>query len=371
MSTALPFVKLGTGRKAIDIKANGSFTCALLDDHSLKCWGANDSGQLGQGDTTNRGTTPLTMGDGLKAIDFGKGRTVVDFAVGFDHACAVLDNNNLKCWGANNGELGQGDTNARGDKPNEMGDNLKPVFLGLGRSAVQVSCGYSHTCVLLDNSSVKCFGANDSGQLGLGDTNARGIAPTDMGDNLKAVDLGTTLKPIRVYAASTHSCAFFEDHSIKCWGDGNNGALGTEDTTNHGDGNGAMGAALPFISLEPGLVVDQFSCARRHCCALFAGPGTMKCWGQNDNGQLGLGDQMDRGSQTGQMGSNLPFTDLGNFEAATQIATGRYNTCAILADGGVKCWGVNSSGQLGLGDGQDRGGVPGQMGDQLPRTPIL
>src|SRR5262249_14273646 len=147
-----------------------------------------------------RGNLPTNSGDALKTVDLGRGRKVVSFAVGYDHACAILDNKELKCWGANNGELGLGDTRNRGIKPGEMGDALPAVNLGLGRHAVQVSAGYAHTCALLDNGAVKCWGDGNDGELGQENTNAIGGAVGQMGDLLKPIDLGTNLKPFQVFA---------------------------------------------------------------------------------------------------------------------------------------------------------------------------
>jgi alpha-tubulin suppressor-like RCC1 family protein len=112
----------------------------LLDDHSLKCWGSNNNGQLGLGDTKNRGDEPNEMGDDLPAIDLGQGRSAVQVACGFQFTCALLDNGEVKCWGFNHeGELGLGDTKNRGDRRLQMGDNLPPVELGSGRTATQIS----------------------------------------------------------------------------------------------------------------------------------------------------------------------------------------------------------------------------------------
>lgn len=100
-------------------------------------------------------------------IDFGIGRRAMQIAAGDEHVCAVLDNGQLKCFGHNNqGQLGLGDTNDRGDDPAEMGDNLTAVNLGVGITALQVTAGRTHTCVLLDNGRVKCWGTNAYGELG-------------------------------------------------------------------------------------------------------------------------------------------------------------------------------------------------------------
>ncbi|NDA77286.1 MAG: hypothetical protein EBY07_05690, partial [Actinobacteria bacterium] len=138
------------------------------------------------------------MGDNLPTVNLGTGRTATAVSVGGVHVCAILDNSSVKCWGynggsspQNGGELGLGDTANRGDGPNEMGDNLPTVDLGTGRTAISISAGAAHTCVVLDNNKVKCWGLNFAGQLGLGDTANRGDAANEMGDNLPTVDLGT------------------------------------------------------------------------------------------------------------------------------------------------------------------------------------
>ena len=101
-----------------------------LDLERLKCWGANDFGQLGLGDTNNRGDEPGEMGGLLPYVGVGTGRTVEEMGLGQAHSCSLLDNQRVKCWGGNNhGQLGLGDTNNRGDQAGEMGDNLP--FLNL------------------------------------------------------------------------------------------------------------------------------------------------------------------------------------------------------------------------------------------------
>ena len=105
--------------------------------------------------------------------------------------CALLDDDRVKCWGANTvGSLGLGDTNARGDGPNEMGDALPYVELGTGRSVRALVARSQHTCVRLDDDGIKCWGANATGQLGHGDTSPSGDDPGEMGDALPYVDLG-------------------------------------------------------------------------------------------------------------------------------------------------------------------------------------
>ena len=134
------------------------------------------------------------------------------------HTCAILDNNSVKCWGWNSkGQLGLGDTADRGDAANEMGDNLTAVALGNGRTAKHVTAGAWHTRALLDDDSVKCWGYNGfQGRLGLGDTAHRGDHANEMGDNLTAVDLGTNRTAKQITAANSYTCALLDDDSVKC-----------------------------------------------------------------------------------------------------------------------------------------------------------
>ena len=161
-----------------------------MDDNSVKCWGRNSYGQLGLGDRNDRGDGANEMGDNLPAVSLGTGRTAKAISAGGHHTCALLDDNSVKCWGGNSYQLGLGDQNNRGDGANEMGDNLPAVNLGTGRTAKAIGVGFDHTCALLDDNSVKCWGGNSYGQLGLGDQNNRGDGANEMGDNLPAVNLG-------------------------------------------------------------------------------------------------------------------------------------------------------------------------------------
>src|SRR3569623_1101895 len=122
------------------------------------------------------------MVDALPVINLGAGRTALQFAAGFHHTCALLDTHQVKCWGANSyGQLGLGDTATRGDEAGEMGDALPVVNLGTGRTAISIAARGAHSCALLDNGKVKCWG-EDSGALnGLRDTDTRGDAPGVMG----------------------------------------------------------------------------------------------------------------------------------------------------------------------------------------------
>ncbi len=179
------------------VAAGAYYTCALLDDGRVKCWGFNGFGTQGLGDTVDRGDGPGEMGDRLPTVGLGTSRTATQIAAGYAHTCALLDDGTVKCWGANsNRRLGLGDTDHRGDGPGEMGDALPAVPLGTGRTATQIAAGDYHTCAVLDDATTKCWGNNRGGQLGLGDTADRGDGPGEMGDALPVVELSDTSDPI-------------------------------------------------------------------------------------------------------------------------------------------------------------------------------
>ena len=180
----------------VDIAQNtgANHNCVLFGSGKIKCWGYNSYGELGLGDNQTRGDNSSDMGTNLPYIDLGTNRTAVQAAVGDRRTCAVLDNAKLKCWGFNSsGQLGLGDSSVRGDSSGEMGDNLPNVNLGTGRTVKNVTMGVDHTCALLDNDKVKCWGgANSLGELGIGSVaNNVGDETSEMGDNLAYVDLGT------------------------------------------------------------------------------------------------------------------------------------------------------------------------------------
>lgn len=367
MGAQLPTVALGTGRTATQVVLGKAHACALLDNASVKCWGYNDvnAGQLGLGTLDVRGDQAGEMGDALPVVNLGTGRTAIQLAAGYMHTCALLDNGSVKCWGENDfGQLGLGDTAARGDGPGEMGDALAIVGLGTGRTARQITAGAQFSCALLDDETVKCWGDNTHGKLGIGDTQSRGTSASQMGDALRRADLGTGRKAKQLTSGAHHVCARLDDGTLKCWGNNANGELGLGDNQKRGDGPGEMGDALPVVKLGIGRTVLDVRAGFSHTCALLDN-GALKCWGYNDAGALGLGDVNDRGTMAAQMGDALPALSLGTGRSAVAFACGANHSCVTLDNGVLKCWGSNNSGQLGLGDKQGRGASPNQMGDAL------
>lgn len=371
MGTNLPTVNLGAAVAAKLLVAGYSSTCALLTDGGLKCWGYNFNGQLGLGDAMTRGVTPGEMGDQLPRVNLGSGRTATLVDMGGAHVCALLDSGAVKCWGGNsNGQLGLGDTRDRGTAPSDMGDALPAVSLGTGRTAKMIATGQIHSCALLDNGTVKCWGLNDSGDLGLGDMETRGDNANEMGDNLPAVNVGTGRTAQLIAAGAFHTCALLDNAAVKCWGNNGYGQLGLGNTADRGGNRNEMGDNLPAVNLGTGRSAKSIVAGGFHTCALLDND-TVKCWGTNTQGELGLGDVLTRGENPNTIGDHLPPIDLGTGRVAKLLALGSSCSCALLDNGAVKCWGFNNSGQLGLGDVSNRGDNANEMGDRLPVVNIV
>jgi E3 ubiquitin-protein ligase HERC3 len=358
-----PPVDLGAGKTATSICLGSGHTCALLAGGSIKCWGYNDSGLLGTGDTTPHGGTPGSMGDNLPAVDLGPGRTAVSVSCGASHTCAILDEGTLKCWGLNSdGELGLGDALLRGYVASGMGSGLPPVALGTGKKAVQVAAGASFTCARLDDGTVKCWGNNNYGQLGRGDTTKVGDKPAQMGDALAAINLGAGRTARQVYASYTGACAQLDDGTTKCWGAAPSGS--SETATWHGDEAGEVGDALKPLDFGTGRKPLEIALGGSMLCVRLDDK-SVRCLGANSLGQLGAEDFVDR-SDPSLQGNLLPVVNLGTGRTATALGAGGAHVCAVLDDGTLKCWGLNHAGQLGVGDTGNRGSFKGDMGDGLP-----
>jgi hypothetical protein len=149
---------------ALAVVTGRGHACALLDDHRVKCWGDNSFGQLGLGDTESR-RTPAALGDHLPAVDLGTGRTAKALTAAHYATCAHLDDDSVKCWGWRALAVGMDDPFAGsnrfiGDVPGEMGDALPPISLGPGRAARLVALGSYDGCVVKDDESMRCWSAN-------------------------------------------------------------------------------------------------------------------------------------------------------------------------------------------------------------------
>jgi E3 ubiquitin-protein ligase HERC3 len=211
------------------IVAGNRAACGIRDDKTVYCWGGN---------SVRGALTPQYN------LNLGNPSTVLEVSVGSGHACAVLTNNALKCWGANDeGQLGQGDYVPRYDS-SDMGDALSPVQLGVGKTAKSVATGPSWVCAVVSDGSVKCWGRNVIGELGKGDKVSVGGSVGDM-NTLQPLDLaGRKAKQLAI-AGDVTTCALIEDGTIRCWG-----TVNTPNKVYLGDQPGEMGANLPLVTLK-------------------------------------------------------------------------------------------------------------------------
>lgn len=336
------------GLKAIEVAANGSSTCALSNTNRVTCWGANTWGKLGipSADASARGDEPGELQQ-LRGLDFGTGARPVHLSSAVDYGCAVLADSRVKCWGNNDGaQLGDATYDHIGDNDGDMGDNWQAVIAAGGSGFDDVVTGHYHTCVL-QAGRVYCWGLNDLGEAGQGDTTPH---VTDQA-TLAAVDLGTGFVTKQLASSFNSTCALSTAGDIKCWG---YGILGYGDAQTRGDQPGEMGDNLPIIPLGIGVTASKIFAGWSATCAITSA-GTV-CWGDGSTGQLGNGSTAVIGDDPGEVATLKPL-NLGG--TITQLAGGQGTVCALLSDGAVSCFGDNSHGQLCAGDTTNRGGSPG------------
>ncbi|MGB2285915.1 MAG: hypothetical protein ACPH8S_03530, partial [Poseidonia sp.] len=323
-------IDLGTGRTAVTLTTGTAHTCAILDNGDMKCWGSDDYGQLGDGGSNTDTNAPSST-----AIDLGTGRTAVAMHAGWHFTCAILDNGDVKCWGRDDqGQLGDGGSNTDTNVPSSTA-----IDLGTGRTAVALTTGQTHACAILDNGDLKCWGDDWKGQLGDGGSNTDTSAPSST-----AIDLGTGRTAVAIAAGSWHTCAILDNGDLKCWGADGDGQLG--------DGGSNTDTNTPSstpIDLGTGRTAVAVSAGATHTCAILDN-GDVKCWGRDNEGQLG-----DGGSDTNINTPPSTPVDLGTGRTAVAVSAGDYHTCAILDNGEAKCWGSNVYGQLGIGSNTEQG----------------
>ncbi|CAB1113149.1 unnamed protein product [Ectocarpus sp. CCAP 1310/34] len=300
----------------VAISAGGWHTCVIVVGDLVKCWGYNQWGELGLEDKDDRGDDPDEMGDNLDFVDLGSNARVFSLALGDWHSCALLDGGDVKCFGKNYaGQLGYGDTENRGDDPGEMGDDLDTVNLN-GKKATAIAAGEEHTCAILEDGDLICWGLGSSGQLGQGNAMNVGDGEGEDVSSLDPIDLGTGRTAIEVTAGGNHTCALLDNYDVKCWGENDYGELGQEDTQPRGLAPNQMGDNLEAISLPTGWTLHSLSAGYYHTCALGSEIGSVDsvvCWGANFNGQIGLGisETEHIGDEEGEMGENLQMANLG------------------------------------------------------------
>ncbi|MFG1500931.1 hypothetical protein ABMA70_12055 [Halobacteriovorax sp. XZX-3] len=312
-------------KQVIQIVAGGSHSCALIANGEVKCWGDNSKGQLGQGDTVNRGDDEGI--DSIPAIDLN-GELALQVIAGNLHTCILTESNKVKCFGDNTyGQLGMASTDTLGDDEqlSEYG------YTEIGGIVRKLYGGTYHNCALLTTGDVRCWGQNYYGQLGTGDTEIIGDDETPAQGNLVA--LGAKAIQMDISSMSFHACAILSGGTLKCWGRGTHGQLGLGNTDNVNSPSLATPTPKGVIAVTTGGI---------HTCALLS-DSTVYCFGNNSQGQLGDGTSEAMGDN--ETLDNHTALDLG-FEVASVVASNTA-TCALSKAGDAKCWGNGTSGKLG------------------------
>ncbi len=322
------------------IETKNARTCILLARGAVRCWGWNVNGRLGYGHTEDIGDdeVPATAGD------VPLGGTVTQLSVGTNHACVVLEGGDVRCWGLGTyGRLGYGNTETIGD--NETPDSQAPV--NVGGTVVAVAAAAFHTCALLEDGAVRCWGDNEFHQLGHPELNDFAIGDNEDPAVLGDVDIGGTV--VEIAAGGNSTCALLDTGNVRCWGGSFHDPDGFPFFTPLGYGGlGYVGddetpASVGDLSL--GGTATQIAVAERHRCAILQG-GTLRCWGLGSLGILGYGNGNDIGDD------ELPEAagDVPVGENIVQVETGSRTTCVVTDVGNVRCWGWSTVGALGYGN---------------------
>jgi alpha-tubulin suppressor-like RCC1 family protein len=310
------------------VRGGGRYACARRTDGTAWCWGSNENGQLGLGSTGASNPLPQQVTD--------LGNTVIELAVGYNHACALKADHTVWCWGANNlGQLGDGTI---GGLACAIGTCLpKPQQVSaLGSTVARIKTGAFHTCAHLQDGSMWCWGQNNEGQVGDGTIGDACGSDKCKSTPVKVAALGNAVAEIAPAGAMT--CARKTDNTVWCWGVNNAGQLGRGTAGNSQPVPGqvtALGTATARL-----FAGDGFTCAQKS-------DATFWCWGWDGYGQVGDADTYY------SKPAPLQVASLGT--DVTHAAACGYHTCVRKKDKSIWCWGGNHYGQTG--DGTANGGA--------------
>ena len=373
-STPTATASLGTNRTAVDITAGDTHTCVILDDGTVSCWGSNNYGELGDGTTTTRSTPTQTL---------SLGRPAIAIEAGFDFTCALMDNGSIMCWGRNHyGQLGRGYTNtSSSSQPTPM----YTVPLPTGRHAVSIDIGHYHVCAVLDNGSIACWGPGNSHRLGTGsvaneDTPTviqffdasnpavdvalgrysgcgllengsvtcwgKGWLGTGNQNQVQSTagniwpDFGTGRTAVKVELGRWHNCALLDNSNVKCWG--------ADGTQQMGNGGGTTSQTTPKkVNFATGVVPKEITSGHWHTCVVSQ-THEMYCWGDGASGKLGDGASTN----------NAIPGKVGHFSG----------TNPVKAHGEVTSWAIHPTLPTGLNLGSNNGTLYGRPTASLAQT---
>ena len=323
---------------AVAVVAGARHTCAAQADGKVLCWGENDDGEAGAGSYISQQSVPQ--------IVYGISHPT-QMVAGAEHTCALFEGDATYCWGNNdNGRLGDGTTTSSAQPRRVVGLDAAPTALSIGDNAsfaivsggarawgtgfdtapiavsgvIGISAGSRHVCTLEPDKTVLCYGENYNDQLGDG-TNTAQVAP--------GVPAAGVTNAVAVAARGEQSCAVIGDGTVKCWGLNADGRLGVGNTSYTIDKPTAVMGLSGVMKLAMGY---EASCALKS-------DSTVWCWGANYFGQVG---------DASYQGRSAPV-QIAGVTGAKDVASGGSHACAIDGDGNVLCWGLGASGQLGNG----------------------
>ena len=314
----ISYVSINEDATIDQIYAKQHRTCIILNDNTASCWGFNENGQSGDG-STNTYKSPSTT------VEFPDGKAVESIGMGSKHTCAILEDDTLVCWGTDAfGVLGNGDS--------ETSDKYTPqvVATPADRKVAKVELGVSHTCMLMDDGGIMCWGRDHLGQLGDGGTSTTTHAPSsnvELPEGRAATDLSV---------GDYHSCALLDNGSITCWGQNNYGQLGDNSTTH---------ASTPvYVHLPNGTLARTVDVGPYSSCAILENSSTY-CWGHNNHGRLGIG-------VSGGIYLTPMFVEV--IDNAVDLNLNYDHTCSLSENGTMFCWGRSKNGKLGIGPAGDK-----------------
>ncbi|MDO9182204.1 MAG: hypothetical protein Q7U04_07335 [Bacteriovorax sp.] len=301
-----PTILNDPGTSYLSIVSGETQSCGITNSQNIKCWGTF----VGSGSGNEADSPTLINDDGLTFYS--------DISAGSYHTCAITRDGVMKCWGDGwDGKLGN--SNGTGAIENS------PITANIGTSYKRVAAGRNHTCAITNNDKIQCWGNNSLGQLGDG---------TNTSPRLSAVNIDPSTSYEDIAAGEDSTCAITTAGILKCWGANGYGQVGNNTLVNQ---------FTPII-IDAGTTYAKVALSAtfaHHTCAITTA-GALKCWGSNSNGQLGNGT-------TGTPPSQIPLLiDAGIIYR--EISVSFKSSCGITIAGSLKCWGDNGSGQLGLGN---------------------
>jgi alpha-tubulin suppressor-like RCC1 family protein len=310
---------------ATSIATGSGHACAILKDKTLKCWGDNTYGQVGDGRKLTQGKEerwfPTYVHNNFN---------IVQVALGESHSCSLDEFGQIKCWGRNNwGQVGTGDSDSV---------RVIPENVILNEKAKVVALGANHTCTLTESAKIYCWGDNTKGQLGLGDSRSRS----------RPTLVSSIVNPVSLTAGYDKTCAILQDGSAKCWGDGEFGQLGDGDIVNKflpvnvsTSSTDKSGATVPLKGIK------AISLGYAHSC-LIDDKSNLWCWGKAGNDRLGVGDTSSDSAYTAK---SYVFYSSGSsaiMGSVEKVSTAYNHSCLLRVDSTIYCWGENKYQQLGV-----------------------